>query len=215
MDKRNLFTATVLVAALTIPTIANSALVGRLADSNGNYQAYYDTEADLTWLADANYAQTSGYNENGLMHWPDAMAWATDLNIDGVTGWRLPDTNFCTGYSCSSSEMGNLFFNVLDGTTYDIGNTTYNANYDLFSNVQSSGYWSATKQHYSLNPSRVYYFNMDTGLQGVGYTSSQYFYAWAVQSGDVDTVVSTVPLPASLWLFSFGLIGLIKLARKD
>ena len=35
MDSRKCFTATVLVAALSIPTIANSALIGRLAATEG------------------------------------------------------------------------------------------------------------------------------------------------------------------------------------
>ena len=46
---------------------ADAAVVGRLAATPGgtDYQAYYDTEANLTWLADANYAQTSGYDADG------------------------------------------------------------------------------------------------------------------------------------------------------
>jgi len=194
---------------LIFSTYTNAALVERLGGL-----AYYDTDADLTWLADANYAQTSGYNENGLMIWPDAMAWAAGLDINGVTGWRLPDSNNCTGYSCSGSEMGNLFFNVLGGTTYDVGDTSYNDNYDLFSNVQTGNYWSATK--YGWNPtttSRAYYFNFDTGSTGAGYMTSWYLYAWAVQSGDV-AAVSAVPIPPAVFLFGSGLIGLIGLAKR-
>ena len=65
---------------------SNAALIGRLAATEGgtDYQAYYDTEADLTWLADANV--------NGAMNWADANAWTAGLDVDGVTGWRLPDT---------------------------------------------------------------------------------------------------------------------------
>jgi len=35
-------------------------------------------------------------------------------------------------------------------------------------------------------------------------------YAWAVRSGDV----SAVPVPAAMWLFGSGLLGLIGVARR-
>lgn len=33
---------------------ANATLFCQLADSEGNFQAYYDSGANLTWLADAS-----------------------------------------------------------------------------------------------------------------------------------------------------------------
>jgi len=36
------------------------------------------------------------------------------------------------------------------------------------------------------------------------------FFAWAVRSGDV----SVVPIPAAVWLFGSGLIGLLGVARR-
>ena len=60
---------------------AEAALVERLGG-----KAIYDDVADLTWLQDANYAQTSGYDADGRMNWVQAKAWAGSLNIDGVTG---------------------------------------------------------------------------------------------------------------------------------
>jgi hypothetical protein len=41
---------------------------------------------------------------------------------------------------------------------------------------------------------------------------SYLLYAWAVRDGDV--AVSAVPIPATIWLFSSGLIGLIGFARR-
>ena len=49
----------------------------------------YSTDLDLTWLQDANYAQTSGYDADGLMTWDEANTWATNLVYFGVSGWRL------------------------------------------------------------------------------------------------------------------------------
>jgi len=41
-------------------------------------------------------------------------------------------------------------------------------------------------------------------------TKDQGYYAWAVYSGDV----SAVPVPAAVWLFGSGLMGLVGLDRR-
>jgi hypothetical protein len=33
----------------------------------------YDTVLDIKWLQDANYAQTSGYDDDGRMNWYTAV----------------------------------------------------------------------------------------------------------------------------------------------
>ena len=207
--------------ALIVSTSANSALLGRLAATEGgtDYQAYYDDEANLTWLADANYAMTSGYDADGRMNWANANTWAAGLNVGGVDGWRLADTlqpdlscenqrgSVSNGYNCTGSEMGNLFYNVLGGNAFTSITTTHNANYDLFSNVQHYLYWSATESV----PSTLYawYFGMMNGNQNYSDKTTN-LNAWAVQSGDV----SAVPVPAAVWLFGSGLIGLARFARR-
>ncbi len=221
------FAATVLVAVFSISSIANAHLVGRLAATPGgtDYQAYYNDEADLTWLADANV-------NNGVMNWTDANAWAAGLNVGGVTGWRLPDTidvgNDGTTYTSiyqgvdygynitTHSEMSNMFYNVLGNTArYDTSGTATGCtapDYCLssagpFTNLQSGSYWSATE--YAPSTDLAWYFLMHFGDQRYyGKTSS--LYAWAVLSGDV----SAVPVPAAVWLFGSGLIGLIGFAKR-
>ena len=169
-------------------------------------QAIYDSDADLTWLANANAAGT-------MMDWATANAWAAGLTVGGVTGWRLPDTlqpdSSCEfqdvgdsyGYNCTGSEMGNLFYNVLGNTTGSLSNT------DPFSNVQSSRYWSSTE--YALNTGYAWLFNFGNGYQTIDIKSAN-IYAWAVQSGNVGAV----PVPAAVWLFGSGLLGLIGLGRQ-
>ena len=51
-------------------------------------------------------------------------------------------------------------------------------------------------------------FNFSNGNQGVNGESGSNF-AWAVRSGDV-----AVPVPATLWLFGFGLLGLVGFAKR-
>jgi len=150
-------TALVLLAGIGLAPTAEAALMSRLGGL-----AVYDTDRNITWLKDANYAQTSGYDADGGMNWTAANTWAASLNIGGYTGWRLPTTlqpdatcsasltdstygvqNYGTG--CTGSELGNLFYNGLGGVANQSITTTHNANYDLFTNIQSSVYWSGTE----------------------------------------------------------------------
>ncbi len=52
----------------------------------------YDDVLDITWLQDANYAQTSGYDTSGEMTWNEANAWVESLVYSGYNDWRLPET---------------------------------------------------------------------------------------------------------------------------
>ncbi|MGD2138480.1 MAG: JDVT-CTERM domain-containing protein [Gammaproteobacteria bacterium] len=84
-------------------TPAGAALTGVLPATPGgtDYQAYYDDVADLTWLADANAAGTT-------MNWHAATAWAAGLNINGVTGWRLPYTQSVDGTTADDALFSYL-----------------------------------------------------------------------------------------------------------
>ncbi|MBS3963535.1 MAG: hypothetical protein KGZ80_03400 [Methylomonas sp.] len=73
-----------------ITSSANAALLNR---GNG---MLYDTVLNVTWLQDANYAKTSGYDADGWMSQHEAMDWAANLvfhdsvrNVD-YSDWRLP-----------------------------------------------------------------------------------------------------------------------------
>jgi len=102
---------------------------GRLVDRGGGL--IYDSDLDVTWLQDANYAKTSGFDADGRMTWTTATSWAANLtyydSIRNVTydDWRLPtvtDTgtpgcNYAySGTDCgynvdpASSEMAHLYF---------------------------------------------------------------------------------------------------------
>jgi hypothetical protein len=90
------------------PTPVPLNLVSRL-----DGEAYYDTILDITWLADANYAQTSGFDDDGRMNWEDANAWVSGIDINGITGWRLPTlspidgVSFNTNFSNNATTDGN------------------------------------------------------------------------------------------------------------
>ncbi len=212
--------------SLGLASSADAALIGRLATTSGgtDYQAYYDTVADLTWLADANYAQTSGYaaansnvNANGSMGWQAASDWAAGLTVGGVSGWRLADTlqpdascaiqsnsGASSGVDCTGSEMGGLYYTVLG----NVAGSFVPNNTGPFSNVQLSAYWSATES--ASATSIAWLFNMSSGAQNGSFKTITGSYGWAVQSGDI----SAVPVPAAVWLFGSGLLGLVGVARR-
>lgn len=120
MNTRKAHMAT-LMLAIGLSGTAQAALQGRDLDGNlSTSEAYYDTVLDITWLADANYAKTSGYDADGLMKWDEANTWAANLSFtDGVhtyNNWRLPTVepvngvsfNYGFSYSGSADEGYNI-----------------------------------------------------------------------------------------------------------
>jgi len=100
--------------------------------------------------------------------------------------------------------MGYLFYDVLGGTAGDSITTNHNSNYNLFTNVQSDEYWSATE--YARNTDLAWVFDFYNGNQGLGYLryKSGVLYGWAVHAGDVGAPPS-VPEPGALSLMLMGL----------
>jgi len=117
----------------------------------------YDDVLNVTWLQDANYAKTSGYDADGRMTWDQAMAWVADLSYHdsarGVTydDWRLPHfvdtgapgcdyayTGTDCGYNVQTtssgavySEMASLFYDTLGNKGYFTPAATPQAGFGL------------------------------------------------------------------------------------
>ena len=194
------------VVALGVSSVAQAALV----DRGGGL--IYDDDLNITWLADANYAMTSGYDADGLMNWSQAMTWASNLSYGGYTDWRLPtsDTS-CSDYNCTGSEMGHLFYTELDAVPgwpmHNIDST--DPDLALFTNVQPYFYWSGSELDNEWTGD-AWVFNFGSGTQASGSKDGNDLFAWAVRPGDV----AAVPVPAAAWLFGSGLVGLFGFARR-
>ena len=107
----------------------------------------YDDVLDITWMQDANYAQTSGYaaanaviNESygsfsifpgGQMGWDAAKTWVEQLNYGGYDDWRLPFADEPIElYNITTSDLGHMFYNNLSNLGYR----------DTNGNIRPSGY---------------------------------------------------------------------------
>lgn len=158
----------------------------------------YDDDLNVTWLADANYAQTSGYDSDGKMTWYDALNWAENLVYGGFDDWRLPTTlqpdlscsnqssyGGPSGYYCTGSEMGHLAYNELGGTAASSILASSDPDLVLFANIQTwwPYYWSSTE--WAANTQAAWRFRFDLLYMAGGTEKGAEFYAWAVRDGDV------------------------------
>jgi len=104
---------------LGLTATAHAALQGRdLNGSIGSFEAYYDTVLNITWLADANYAKTSGYAADGLMTWAEAITWAANLSFyNALTNQTYADWRLPTVAPVNGSDL-NPNFSAIGSTDY-------------------------------------------------------------------------------------------------
>ena len=87
---------------------ANAALLSRAGG-----QAYYDDVLDITWLTNANLADTNdfgvtGINANGTMTWTKANEWIGAMNTAnylGTNDWRLPTVEPLNGSTSGCNQL--------------------------------------------------------------------------------------------------------------
>jgi len=215
-------------AALLFFTVfsAQAALLGRAAATPGSddYQAYYDTELGITWLTDANYAKTSGYDADGLLSYTDAVAFIDSVNSTGLLGssvWRLPNadrdgpgngrvvdcTTEWTEEECKNNEA--LYLQIY--------NTGYGAVFltDVPDNpiIGEQFMWTSTLTN-EPGDQRAWFWELGTGLGAFSTLPLDFeLGVWLVADGDIGATV--VPLPAAVWLFGSALAGLGWLRRPQ
>lgn len=161
----------------------------------------YDTVLDITWLQDANYALTSGYDD-GYMNWYEATVWADQLVYEGFNDWRLASISISAGTpigtlesfssivdchneseeACRDNEYGYMFVYNLGGSIGDslTGNQTSIDGVEL-QNIQYA-YWS-NNEFDDFYEAFVFFF----GGGGIIYDAkTSHWAAWAVRDGDID-----------------------------
>jgi len=170
----------------------------------------YDDHWNITWLQDANYAKTSGYDADGRMTWSQATTWAANLVYGGYSDWRLPTTvggpyvfgyngTTTAGFNIKSSEMGYMYYiNLGNKGHYDTNGNVQpgwsstpwpifidgNGWAVSFQNLGPNFFWSGTE--FSSVPNMAWNFDFIVGNQDYGNKDGP-LYAWAVRPGDVST----------------------------
>ena len=180
----------------------------------------YDNDRNITWLADWNYAKTSGFDDDGGMDWDSAKAWAAGLEFGGFSDWRLPTalepdgSGPCFSYTtgCSGSELGHMFYIELGATQGNSILTGDPAKLALFTNMQNT-YWSGTEY---LSPDTndatnyAWHMDMNSGFQN-SVNKIYPLFSVAVRQGDVTTVV---PEPETYLLYMAGFAWLATELRR-
>lgn len=204
-------------------------------DLSNGYEAYYDTVLQITWLADAGYAMTSGYQPeyDGRLSWDDAVDWVESLSVYGVSGWRLPaappvngvsyDESFSfdgstdVGYNINSTsnELGHMFYVTLGNRGWFRPNGQAQGwagliNTGPFANLPSDeGIWTGAS-YLESGSSMAWYFAPSYGYQESAPMESG-MTAWAVKTGDV---ISPVPESSTWLMMTMGLLVIGAASRR-
>jgi len=193
---------------------------------------YGANEYNLIWDNDNNGQSVIWLDyTHSKADWSSQRQWATTLdqaltfnidpmyNVTWLGGWRLPNadnqggTGTDSGYNILASEIGHLYYVELLNLGYVALDGTYPQpgwglnNIGDFNELEASLYWFGTE---SIGDSDYgWKFNMNWGGLDV-FPKTNEIKAMALRSGDV----SIVPIPGSVWLLFFGVIGLIGLRRN-
>ena len=194
----------------------------------------YDDVLNITWLKDANYALTSGYDSDGLMTWAEAKAWAENLSYGGFNDWRLPSiynngigsAAFAELYGTNYiGEIGYMYFVNLENESQLVNssclvapngclqniefNDAASSNLISFQNIQASfDYWYEDKFPFEgeVPPEEPF-------LADPAYSFSTFYGVESVQYAGGSSFawavrsgdINPIPLPAGFWLFISGL----------
>ena len=109
---------------------------------------------------------------------------------------------------CRDNELGYMFYYILGGAYLDDLTGDHTVGDVTLTNIKH-GYWSPTEYDDDYDDSALSFF-FNRGSQSLDFKDTSLFYSWAVRSGDVGVI----PIPAAVWLFGSGLLGLVGISRR-
>lgn len=163
----------------------------------------YDPRANVTWLADANLAAENTFgvadiNPDGSMDHRTAVRWINALDrADGGRGylgrthWKLPDTNTSdsscsigtrTGFGCTGSPLGALFYGLLGLHAGDSAVPPLDVKTGPFHGLQPYLYWAcqaaaatAPCEQNGPAPNFEWNFSFGNGFQGTNLDKNELY----------------------------------------
>ena len=203
----------------------------------------YDDVLNVTWLQDANFAKTSGYDDNGAMTRSAAVTWAANLVYGGYDDWRLAsntpvgfewnenwsyDSSTDVGFNITSphSELSYMYYVNLGlkgcfSTAAEqqqecgiIGNGVVAAQADV-GLVRNLQSWGYwSGTEYALDPvSSGWYFLAYSGLQAGGYLGEDYAFDAWAVRPGDVTLPVSEPATYSVLLAGLGVLS-VQLTRR-
>ena len=228
----------IVIGSSVLSISTNAALYDR---GNG---LVYDDVRNITWLQDANYANTSGYSEtnaygdrhsgesniqaDGAMSWDEALTWVEQLTYAGHDNWRLPSAGPAPvlGYEVTSGELGHMYYVNLGNNSLD---STYGAchtppDYCLKNTSFNDAVTGVEISFQNVKPGIYWYeesFHPPLGAyvfythHGRQMTTEVGASYYAWAVADGDIAASEVPIPAAAWFFGSALLGLVGIKRRQ
>lgn len=162
----------VVLALATAGILTSGAAQAALKDRGGGL--LYDDVLNVTWLQDANYAKTSGYDADGKMTWAAANTWATNLSYGGYEDWRLAaNTPVGANWNYNWANNGN------SDRGYNITSPNSELAYMYYVNLGLKGMYSASGVY---QPDFGVLGNGNGGQANIGLVNNLQSHIYAVNS---------------------------------
>jgi hypothetical protein len=204
-----------------------TTLKARDLNGDGLADAFFDTQLKVTWLANADAAAGTKYDDStdctvcdtstatdGLLLWSSANSWAKSLTLGGVTGWRLPNTNVEGGIldayldegvvgDPNKVELQHMYY-----VTLGLSGTSSAAHIGPFAGVSPNfAIWTSSAGQQQLG-------GLQYGNTAAASFGTPFAQAWAVHDGDIGAnldsetnviITTAVPEPGTYALMLGGL----------
>ncbi|NJL30732.1 MAG: DUF1566 domain-containing protein [Phycisphaerales bacterium] len=146
----------------------------------------YDSSRNITWLQDANYAKTSGYDPDGKVTLARARSFANNLVYQGYDDWLLPGV-WPYSYEVEMETLLEVsLLNPANGTTPQVPKP------GPFINITPTvGYWHIGRDIWSTQ-NWYFIYNHSTQQTNNYYSGESFgdYIPWPMRYGDVGMLPS-------------------------